>query len=244
MERESEHLYATIVDTKESSILKDLSSSISSIYPNADLHVLLLGASGRQIRKLSKDTKAATFYSPNAIVPFYKYLILKLRLLFSSSRAIKGVFKPYFLLSLIQKQRKGVILIDPDLKIKEPISEMVNLLSVYDAVLFPNRFPMNPKISEEGFIKNFKRGFYTSSLIGFSKNAESVLKWWAMVCSYRCKDDKKRSLYYEQSYLNFIPVIFDKVKVMSSKFHVITDDNSDYLVSDDKNEVVAESTLI
>ena len=103
---------------------------------------------------------------------------------------------------------------------------------------------MNPKISEEGFIKNFKRGFYTSSLIGFSKNAESVLKWWAMVWSYRCKDDKKRSLYYEQSYLNFIPVIFDKVKVMSSKFHVITDDNSDYLVSDDKNEVVAESTLI
>ena len=134
-------------------------------------------------------------------------------------------------------------MIGPDMRVKESIRELADQFSNHDVVLFPNAFPLDPKVSEEGFVKNFKMGFYTSSLIGFSKDAEEILKWWAKVCSYRCKNDKKRSFYYEQSYLNFLPVKYEKVKVMPSKYLVITEDNLEY-IKDSEKVVVAKSSMI
>ncbi|WP_424962264.1 hypothetical protein [Ekhidna sp.] len=243
MERKSEHLYATIINKKEASLLDGLSSSIISFQPSSEIHALLLGASSTQVKELNNTTEGVTFYSCKAIVPVYMYLVLMIRLLLSSNRAIKGVYKAYFSLFLVRRQRKGVILIDPDLRIKTSIGDVLDQLSTHDVVLFPNGFPLHPKETENGFIKNFKKGFYTSLLVGFSKDADDLLKWWAKVCFYRCRNDKKRSFYYEQTYLNFLPVMFENVKVMPPKYLVITKDNLEY-IKDTEKVVIAKSTSI
>ena len=236
---QDENHFATIIYKNEISLIDKLLSSISEVLPDSKIHVLIINHSKKEIKRLNKASSSVVYYSLGQL-PFLVNCLIRIKYYFSSERVTKGLAKPNFLLYLIGRVKQNMVFIEPYLEAKEGIAELFKKFSKNDVLLIQNNFPLSPKISENGFLENFSKGLYTSSLIGFSLNAGHVLKWWAMVSSYPSKKKRKANFHYEQSYLDLIPIKFMNVCISSRSWMVITPENERYINEYEPNRIIAQ----
>ena len=151
--------------------------------------------------------------------------------------------KPKYLLMLADEYDK-IIYLDPDIMVYAVLEEIQNLLDVHNIVLTPH---ISGTI-EEGispatdFLRN---GIYNLGFIAV-KNADVVkifLKWWHKKLMNYCFCDSRKSLAWDQKWVDFVPALFDGVYVLRSpNYNVafwniqgryISEKNSTYYVNND-----------
>ncbi|MEP4532915.1 MAG: hypothetical protein ABJ004_07510 [Cyclobacteriaceae bacterium] len=195
-----------------------LYQSIQKVHKGATLKVLVVDASKKWFRTIEQFSEIE-YFSPGELDGWKSTLYLKIKYgIFSSSQAFIASLKPVFIRFLVQRFQSNIIYSSAsNYFFLKPESLLDELDGNNHVVMVPNFFTLNPEEGLEEFINNFLRGYYNSSLIAFSKDSVEILDWWALACRHACENNNLKGYYYDQAYLNFLPVVFDNVKVIHDK---------------------------
>lgn len=203
--------YATVAHSSQIRHVLALHQSIQKVDSGAVLHVLLTSGKYPEIQ----DIKTIQWYKSSEIEQPLEILFLKLKYKWRKKHCIfSGVLKPYFLKYLIAKLNTNLILCNPDgFFYNDPI-QLKSALENHSVALIPNDFSLDPNEPESTFLWYFSRGYYTSGIIGFRHDATVEINWWVKVCRYACEENQMKAFYYEQAYLNFLPIMYESPKVL------------------------------
>jgi hypothetical protein len=112
------------------------------------------------------------------------------------------------------------VYLDPDIYLISPLDDISVLLDKnnYDVLLTPhilNPLPDSHSINELTFLKN---GLFNLGFIAFnnSNNSKIILSWWADNLKNYCYVDLENGLFTDQKWVDLIPILFDKIKIIKS----------------------------
>ncbi len=129
---------------------------------------------------------------------------------------LRWTFKPIFLNYLLNEGGyEKAIYVDNDIYFSDSFDFLWNDLSTNHILLTPHWRPSNPSKEPLWFETNFRDGIYNAGFIGVSKGAEAALDWWANACIYKCTKSYIQGMFDDQKYLDMMPVIEPKTKVVS-----------------------------
>lgn len=128
---------------------------------------------------------------------------------------LRWTMKPVFLLHLLNNvSLQKVIYVDNDIAFFGDYDFLFKELSSYNILLTPHNYSRNPLENQNWLEANFRVGLYNAGFIGVNSNAVSTIQWWAKCCLYRCQKNYMRGLFDDQKYLDLVPVIEPKSKVL------------------------------
>jgi hypothetical protein len=128
--------------------------------------------------------------------------------------AVKPFFFNYFMDLAISC--KKIIYLDPDILIYSSFSELENELETNDIVVTPHiTVPINDdNVPCENDILNtglYNLGFMA---IRISPNSKKMISWWADRLKNKGYNDVKNGMFTDQLWINFVPIFFEKVKLL------------------------------
>ena len=126
---------------------------------------------------------------------------------------LRWSLKSVFLLHLLEKEEK-VIYVDNDILFFSNPGFLFDELDQHKVLLTPHHYPRNPEINQNWFEANFRVGLYNAGFFAANKAAKDVLVWWAKACLYRCEKNYWRGLFDDQKYLDLVPIIESKTKIV------------------------------
>lgn len=126
---------------------------------------------------------------------------------------LRWSLKAPFILRLLEKEDK-VIYVDNDILFFSDPSFLFEALDSYNVLLTPHYYPRNPESNQNWFEANFRVGLYNAGFLAANKEAKEVLVWWAKACLYRCEKNYWRGLFDDQKYLDLVPIMERKTKVL------------------------------
>ena len=126
--------------------------------------------------------------------------------------SLKSVFLKY-LLNFSEK----VIYIDNDIYFFTDPNFLFDQLDQNNILLTPHHYPRNPEENQQWLEANFKVGLFNAGFIGVNNKAIETLTWWAKACLYRCEKNNWRGLFDDQKYLDLVPIIEPKTKILEHK---------------------------
>lgn len=121
--------------------------------------------------------------------------------------------KPVLIGELLQTHEK-VIYLDNDLGFFSGPSFLFDELDSQDILLTAHNYPRNPNAKQNWLEANFKVGLYNAGFIAVNRHAKHIMDWWADCCLYRCEKSLIRGLFDDQKYLDLVPVMHPKTKVL------------------------------
>ncbi len=126
----------------------------------------------------------------------------------------RWALKPVFISHLLQKGFDKVIFTDADIYFVNNFSFLFEELDTNNVLLTPHWANLNP-FENEGSLKDvLSGGLYNAGFIGVNKKGEGIINWWAEMCHYKTEEDPKLGFYFDQKYLNILPVQFEGVKII------------------------------
>lgn len=147
--------------------------------------------------------------------------------------SMKSVFINYL---LNDKNYDKIIWVDPDLFFVGDYNFLFEELEQNNIILTPHWRSINPKIDQAEFDFLFIAGLYNAGFIGVNKNGRDAMEWWANMCLFECKKIPTKGKWDDQTYLNLLPIYFDKVKILKHQGCNIAEWNYNYckrsLISD------------
>ena len=110
-----------------------------------------------------------------------------------------------------------VIYLDPDIRVFSGFTELEKELVKSDIVITPHFCtPLNDdKLqTEEDFLNS---GLYNLGFIAVKKTSEGLemINWWAERLLYKAYIDLRRGLFTDQIWINFVPLFFSNVKILT-----------------------------
>ncbi|MEX0813974.1 MAG: hypothetical protein WD048_17280 [Chitinophagales bacterium] len=131
---------------------------------------------------------------------------------------LRWTMKPVFLLYLLREiMLQKVIYVDNDIAFFGAFNFLFKELSNYNVLLTPHNYSRDPLENQNWLEANFRVGLYNAGFVAVNKNAISAIEWWAGCCLYRCQKNYMRGLFDDQKYLDLIPIIEPKTKVLEHK---------------------------
>jgi hypothetical protein len=127
---------------------------------------------------------------------------------------LRWSLKPIFINYLFNQGYEKVVFTDPDTFYFSDYTFLFNELDDNSILLTPHWRGVSPEKNEANFNLQFVGGLYNAGFIGVHKRAKAVMDWWAEMCLYKCEKDFENGHYVDQTYLNLMPVYFDKVKIL------------------------------
>lgn len=125
--------------------------------------------------------------------------------------------KPFYVEWLFDHftEAESIVYLDPDIKLFQPLTRLLEALQKYDIVLTPhytapindNCLPTELHVMQTGV---FNLGFIAVKRSG---NTKAMLHWWQSRLKDQCLIDLARGLFVDQLWANLIPVYFDKVLI-------------------------------
>jgi hypothetical protein len=126
----------------------------------------------------------------------------------------RWALKPVFISYLLQKEFDRVIFTDGDLYFVNNFSFLLEELDTNDILLTPHWANLNP-FENEGSLKDVLRGgLYNAGFIGVNQRGAEIINWWAEMCHYKTEEDPASGLFFDQKYLDILPVQFENVKIL------------------------------
>jgi hypothetical protein len=114
----------------------------------------------------------------------------------------------------LQKEFDRVIFTDGDLYFVNNFSFLLEELDTNDILLTPHWANLNP-FENEGSLKDVLRGgLYNAGFIGVNQRGAEIINWWAEMCHYKTEEDPASGLFFDQKYLDILPVQFENVKIL------------------------------
>ena len=127
---------------------------------------------------------------------------------------LRWSLKPILINYLFDLGYDKVIFTDPDTYYFSDYSFLFNELDDNDILLTPHWRGITPENNQSNFNLQFVGGLFNAGFIGVNKHAKDVMEWWAINCLYKCEKDFNNGHYVDQTYLNLMPIYFDKVKIL------------------------------
>lgn len=127
------------------------------------------------------------------------------------------VAKPYLLGHLLDRGFGAVIFLDPDVLVLGDLDEVFARVRARSVVLTPH---LLAPLAGEGRIEReltiLQSGVFNAGFIGVSETpgARAFLAWWRARVSEHCRHDVAAGLYYDQRWLDLVPVFFDGVEIL------------------------------
>ena len=170
---------------------------------------------------------------------------------------LRWALKPVFLKHLLN-ETNVVIYVDNDIYFYNDFSFLFQALETNNILLTPHHYKSSPNDDQNWLEANFRVGLYNAGFIGVNQKAIQALNWWANCCLYNVKKAFWRGLFDDQKYLDLVPILFDKVKIIKEKgcnlagwnylnYQLERSSNGD-LIIDNSNKLIfihfAESSLV
>jgi len=118
-----------------------------------------------------------------------------------------------------ENQIDNVIYFDPDIKVYDNFSQLKQTLLENSIVLTPHILTPSEDHPYGQAEKNYLYGgIFNLGFIGVSRHPETIkfLDWWKKRLVHQAYADGLLHLFYDQKWLNFAPVFFDKVYIEKS----------------------------
>lgn len=129
---------------------------------------------------------------------------------------LRWSLKPVFLLHLLQNFDK-VIYTDNDIAFFNNPDFLFEALDQNPILLTPHHYQHSPHKNQNWLEATYTIGLYNAGFVVANTDAKKTLEWWAACCLYRCEKSRWRGLFDDQKYLDLVPVIEPKTKVLTHK---------------------------
>jgi hypothetical protein len=124
----------------------------------------------------------------------------------------------YFKYFFSQRKSDTVLYLDPDIQVYSPLTELENELLTNDIIITPHfTTPIeDDKLQpEEDFLNS---GLYNLGFIAVkeTKVGREMIDWWAERLYNKAYINFKRGLFTDQKWINFVPLFFENVKILTN----------------------------
>lgn len=143
---------------------------------------------------------------------FFKYTVVEL------CTAVKGIAAQYL---FDKRGADKVIYLDPDTVVFSDMSQIVDLLEEYSAILTPHLTDAEEEM--EGIFSHemaaLKHGTFNLGFYAFNKSKESreFLDWWANRIERFSYADFNKGLFTDQKWCNLAPYLFENILVLKDR---------------------------
>lgn len=115
------------------------------------------------------------------------------------------------------QQTEKLIYLDNDIFFFHPYEFLFDELNDTSILLTPHWCSFHPQPDEENFMMNYRAGLYNAGFVGVTRQALPTLNWWAKVCTYHMSEEMEAGYFVDQRYLDLIPIIDPKAKILRHK---------------------------
>ena len=126
---------------------------------------------------------------------------------------LRWSLKPVLLKHLLLSHYKAIY-IDNEILFFNDYRFLWDLFDSHPILLTPHHYPRDPLQQQNWFEANFRVGLYNAGFLAANHEAKETLDWWAASCLYRCEKSSWRGLFDDQKYLDLVPIIEPKTKVL------------------------------
>lgn len=133
----------------------------------------------------------------------YQYSILELN----------TAIKPYLIERLMELGYRKIIYFDPDIRIFQPLDEMLALLDRHAVLLTPHLTDLLDDGRHPTELQILQAGSYNLGYIGLRTCDETLklTRWWQGKLYKECVVDLPRNLFVDQKWMDLVPSMFDGV---------------------------------
>lgn len=127
--------------------------------------------------------------------------------------SLKSVYVSY----LLKQGYEKVIYVDNDIFFFDAPHLLFEELNQSNFLLTPHFYIANPNENQNWLEANYRVGLYNAGFFGANQQAIPILDWWTDCCLYTMTKSYWRGLYDDQKYLDLIPILFEKVKIIKDR---------------------------
>jgi hypothetical protein len=134
-----------------------------------------------------------------------------------SRKQVAVVAKPYLLSHLLGRGFGAVIFLDPDVLVLGGLDEVFSRVRAHSVVLTPHLLaPLTGEGRIERELTILQSGVFNAGFIGVSDapSARAFLAWWQDRVYEHCRHDVAEGFYYDQRWLDLVPVFFEDVHIL------------------------------
>ncbi len=200
--------FCTIITANYLPFAKVLHQSLEKQVPGTSLQVLIVGehsssSTGNFIVHSVDSLSGSTHF--NALYKKYGH---------TNVHNFRWALKPVFIGYLLEKGFSKVIYVDADLYFVNNFDFLFDELDKNNILLTPHWANMDPVENEDSLRAVLKGGLYNAGFVGTNIRGATAISWWAALCFYKTEDQKELGFFYDQKYLDILPVQFDNVQVI------------------------------
>lgn len=107
--------------------------------------------------------------------------------------------------------------LDPDTKLFNSLSDIEKEFQSYNFLLTPHILTANTQELQGKELAFLKSGIYNLGFLGLKNNCEDVnrfIDWWEYRLFNYCYISSNRGLFVDQKWVDYLPCLFDKVKII------------------------------
>ncbi|MBI5503434.1 MAG: hypothetical protein HY899_01425 [Deltaproteobacteria bacterium] len=134
-----------------------------------------------------------------------------------SRKQVAAAAKPYLLEHVLERGFGGAIFLDPDTLVLSDLSEVLALVRRRGIVLTPHLLrPPTGQAAVARELNILQSGVYNAGFIGVTDTpgTRRFLAWWQSRVYANCRHEVAAGLYYDQRWLDLVPVFFDDVSIL------------------------------
>lgn len=132
----------------------------------------------------------------------------------TNPHSFRWALKPVFISYLLTKGSEKLIYVDADIYFVGNFEFLFEELDKHDVLLTPHWANLDPTENADSLLSVLKGGMFNAGFIGASKKGTEIMNWWAGLCFYKTEEGKELGLFFDQKYLDILPVQFDRVAVV------------------------------
>lgn len=126
-----------------------------------------------------------------------------------------------------QTNTDKLVYLDPDIGVFNDLTPLSQMLDTYSILLTPHQTEPSttPKDIEDNELCSLQHGIYNFGFFAVKndQNGMAFLNWWSDRLIHYCYDDIPKGLFTDQKWGDFIPALFDGVKVIrEQEYNVAT----------------------
>lgn len=200
----------TVVSNNYLHFARTLLQSAKLAHPDCSVYCVIVDTDLTEASKFSSSFNTISLGDlalPGGKSFLFQYTVLELN----------TAVKPWAIEYLLDKGYENVIYIDPDIYVYRPLNEVVDLLRQgSDIVVTPHLLApiTDEKTPSELDIR--RSGTYNFGFCAVRKaqNTYDFLHWWQSKLTRDCVVDLEKGIFVDQSWIDLVPGLFDKVSVL------------------------------
>lgn len=198
----------TIVTADYFPLAQALHASLEKQVPGTLLHVLV---TDREVETTSKGLITHSLAELQDSLYFHE---IEKKYAHANPHSFRWALKPIFIGHLLHLGFDKVLFADADIFFIGNFEFLFSELSHHTVLLTPHWANMDPTENDDSLLSVLKGGMFNAGFIGAGKNGAAAMAWWAGLCHYKTEESKELGLFFDQKYLDILPVQFEDAGII------------------------------